>query len=277
MFKGISLSLKGALWTAAGIIIVAAGVYAAWQLTDDDAEKEEQGVETTGQTVSEPEQVGTDQQDEEDSEEPTTTTTTAPVEDQPDEEDSEEPTTTTTTAPVEDQPDEEDSEEPTTTTTTAPVEDQPDEEDSEEPTTTTTTAPVENQEEEEVSEDPVIEETPVSTEDQTGNQEEEDQVMHPNRDLAAQNAMLLARVMNCLFDIQTGECRYIIDGWDAEKIILEYEKLYGYDCDPDPRTGYCRAWDSWTPEMYEQRMSELVCLQDWYFSRQDWLCHSTPQ
>ena len=134
-----------------------------------------------------------------------------------------------------------------------------------------------NQEEEEVSEDPVIEETPVSTEDQTGNQEEEDQVMHPNRDFVAQHAMLLARVMNCLFDIPTGECDYIIDGWDAEKIILEYEKLYGYDCDPDPRTGYCRVWDSWTLEMYDQRMSELVCLQDWYFSRQDWLCHSTPQ
>ena len=166
MFKGISLSLKGALWTAAGIIIVAAGVYAAWQLTDDDAEKEEQGVEATGQPASEPEQVGTDQQVEDDSEVPTTTTTAAPVEDQQVEDDSEEPTTTTTAAPVEDQQEEEDIEVPTTTTTTAPVEDQQVEEDPEEPTTTTTTAPVEDQQEEEDIEVPTTTTTTAPVEDQ---------------------------------------------------------------------------------------------------------------
>ncbi len=156
MFKGISLSLKGALWTAAGIIIVAAGVYAAWQLTDDDAEKEEQGVETTGQTVSEPEQVGTDQQEEEDSEGPTTTTTTAPVEDQQEEEDSEGPATATTVAPVEDQQEEEDSEGPATATTVAPAEDQQVEDDAEEaPATATTAAPAEDQQVEDDAEEPL--------------------------------------------------------------------------------------------------------------------------
>lgn len=120
-------------------------------------------------------------------------------------------------------------------------------------------------------------ETPAPVEDEAVNQPEEDQVMHPNSDFVAQDRMLLARVMNCLFDIQTGECRFTIDGWDAERIILEYEQLYGHDCDPDPRTGHCFGWDSWTLEMYDQRISELVCLRGWYYSRHDWLCHSTLQ
>ena len=120
-------------------------------------------------------------------------------------------------------------------------------------------------------------ETTAPVEDQAVNQPEEDQVMPPNSDFVAQDRFLMARVMNCFFNDQTGECKYIIDGWDAERIILGHEKLYGDDCDPDPGSGYCRVWDSWSLEMYDQRMSELVCLKGWYFSRHDWLCHSTPQ
>ena len=348
MFKGISLSLKGALWTAAGIIIVAAGVYAAWQLTDDDAEKEEQGVETTGQTVSEPEQVGTDQQVEEDSEVPATTTTTAPVEDQPEEEDSEEPTTTTTTAPVEDQPEEEDSEEPTTTTTTAPVEDQPEEEDSEEPTTTTTTAPVEDQQDEEDSEEPTTTTTTTPAEDQQDEedsegttttttttpaedqqdeedsegttttttttpaedqQDEEDSEVPTTTTTAApaedQQAeedseeptttttaapaedqprpmnsgawnlgyVLMDMLWDCQFEYQTGECEYIVDGWNAEKIAQEMEEFYSNGCDYDLATESCRGWSH---EDFEQSRNELLC-GDWYHNRYDMLCYPTPQ
>ncbi len=230
---------------------------------------------------------------------PTTTTTTAPVEDQQEEEDSEVPTTTTTvpvevptttttTAPVEDQQEEEDSEVPTTTTTvpvevptttttTAPVEDQQEEEDSEVPTTTTTvpvevptttttTAPVEDQQEEEDSEVLTTTTTTAPVEDQR---------VSLDRDFSIQDGLLAMRMKDCFFDAQTQECRYIHDGWDADKIIQAIKAWIGQDCNPDLENNFTCA--GWIREDWDQRITERACPENWYYHRDDDLCHFTPQ
>ena len=188
IFKGISLSLKGLLWSIL-MVIVAAGVYTAWQLTNDD---------DTGQTVE----------------------------------------TIDQKAPSE-----------TTDTTLRPTEDQ-----------------TGNQEEDEVSDDPVVEETPVST---------EDQVMYPDADAMTELAILAKAGHICEFDTQTEECAYIVDNWNAERIIQALEVFFGSGCNPDLSNG--GSCDGWTIEQWRQGMADRVCLEGWFFTDNDWLCHSTPQ
>ena len=279
IFKGISLSAKGLLWSIVVVVVVAAGVYIAWGLTNDDddtgqtVDPIDQGApsETTDPAVRSSEDQ-TRKQDEEVSEAPTpTTTTAAPAEDQSDEEVSEAPTpTTTTAAPAEDQSDEEVSEAPTpTTTTAAPAEDQSDEEVSEAPTpTTTTAAPVEDQPDEEVSEAP----TPTTTTAAPA----ENQPRPMNSDAWNMGYVLMDMIWDCQFDIQTGECGHIIDGWNAEKIAQEVEAFHGdtsIDCDYDLATESCRGW---TDEDFEQFRNESLC-GDWYHDVDDMLCYPTPQ
>ena len=163
--------------------------------------------------------------------------------DRQDGDDSEEPTTTTTAAPAENQQEEEDSEEPTTTTTAAPAENQQEEEDSEEPTTTTTAAPAENQP------------RPM------------------NSDAWNLGYVIMDMILDCRFDVQTGECEYIVDGWNAEKIAQELSAFWGNGCDYDLATRSCRGW---TYEDYDQSLNERLC-GDWYHDVDDMLCHPTPQ
>ena len=112
---------------------------------------------------------------------------------------------------------------------------------------------------------PAPEETPGPTADQASSQ-----TMPLNAEFMEWQRYIWEVQVDCQFDIQTGECRRIIDGWDAERIIQDTRAVFGPDCNLNLAL---RACDGWDLERWLQRMSELACLEGWYFSDYDWLCH----
>ena len=108
-------------------------------------------------------------------------------------------------------------------------------------------------------------ETPVATEDQT---------MPIDGDAWEEGYVLLDIMSACQFDTQTGECRRIIDGWNADKLIQAAEDFWGNGCDYEFATWSCRDW---TDEDYLHSSNERYCPERWYFTVNDMLCHSTPQ
>ena len=113
---------------------------------------------------------------------------------------------------------------------------------------------------------PAPEETPGPTEVQASSQ-----TMAPNADIMEHLRYMSYVLVACRFDIETGECGRIIDGWDAERIIQEVKAIYGPDCSPNLSVG--GACDGWDLERWLQRMSELACPEGWYFGDYDGLCH----
>ena len=111
---------------------------------------------------------------------------------------------------------------------------------------------------------PAPEETPGST---------EDQLVHPDADAMREMARLAGAVHRCDFDTQTGECANIVDDWNAERIIQAIKDFFGSDCNPN--LSYGGGCDNgWTTEQWRQRMASRICPEGWFFTDNDWLCHS---
>ena len=102
----------------------------------------------------------------------------------------------------------------------------------------------------------------------------EDQVVALDRDFQIQSGILSMRMGDCFFDVQTQECKYIIDGWDAARIIQGIKAWIGEDCNTDLESGF--VCGNWTNDFFDQRISEVACPENWYFWRADNLCHSIP-
>ena len=84
----------------------------------------------------------------------------------------------------------------------------------------------------------------------------------------------LAMSEDCLWDLEIEQCTN--PNGDSEYIIQGDLALFNCDLDSDMDyvTSRCNGMSL---EEGLQHMSQLVCLENWYFSYRDWQCHSTHQ